>query len=133
MTGNQSHLKHTIFRRRSHMRFPLAVLCVAPMLALGACSSHASRAAFCADVDAASVQFAGLQDQATRPMIQKAAQAMAHLASEAPSGIRPAMKAEATAYKEWAETGSNAPMTQTSFTVADDQLSTWLHLNCKGH
>jgi hypothetical protein len=47
------------------MRYALAALYVTPLLALCACSSHVSRAAFCTDVD--------------------------------------------------------------------DQLSTWLHLNCKGH
>lgn len=115
------------------MRFPLVALCLSPMLALCACSSHVSPAAFCADVNAASVKFAGIRDQATKPMVQGAARAMARLADEAPSQIRPAMKVEATAYKEWAKTGSNAPLTRHSFSVADDQLSTWLHLNCKGH
>lgn len=115
------------------MRFPLAALCLTPMLALCACSSQVSTAAFCKDVNAASVKFAAIQDQATKPMVQGAAQAMARLAAEAPSQIRPAMKTEAAAYKQWAKTGSNAPLTRNSFTMADDQLSTWLHLNCKGH
>ena len=115
------------------MRFSLVALCAAPLLSLGACSSHASRAAFCTDVDAASVQFAALQSQATPPLVQGAAKAMAHLADEAPAQIQPAVAVEATAYKEWAKTGSNTPLTQDSFTAADNQLSTWLHLNCKGH
>ncbi len=115
------------------MRYPLAALCVTPLLALCACSSHASRAAFCTDVNAASVQFAALQSQATPPLIQGAAKAMAHLADEAPSQIKPAVEVEATAYQAWAKTGSNAPLTQNAFTAADDQLSTWLHLNCKRH
>lgn len=134
MTRKQDHLKPTEFLRRHDMRFPLAGLFVLPMLSLCACSPHtASTAAFCADVNAASVQFAGLQDAATKPMIQGAAQAMARLADEAPSQIKPAMKAEAAAYKKWAKTGSNAALTQNSFTVADDQLSTWLLINCKHH
>ena len=115
------------------MRYPLTALCAAPLLALCGCSSHASPAAFCTDVNAASVKFAALQSQATPPLIQGAAKAMAHLADEAPSQIKPAVEVEATAYKTWAKTGSNAPLTQNAFTAADDQLSAWLHLNCKGH
>lgn len=115
------------------MRFPLASLIVTSTLALCACSSQVSRSAFCTDVNAASVKFAALQSEATPPLIQGAAKAMAHLAHEAPSQIRPAVRVEAAAYRQWAKTGSNAPLTQNSFTAADDQLSTWLHLNCKGH
>ncbi len=115
------------------MRFPLAGLIVTAMLALCACSTHVSRSAFCSDVNAASVKFAALQSETTPPLIQGAAKAMAHLADEAPSQIQSAVKVEATAYEEWAKTGSNAPLTQNSFTAADDQLNTWLHLNCKGH
>ena len=115
------------------MRFSLAALCVTAMLTLCACSSHASPSAFCSDVNSASVQFAALQSQATPPLIQGAAKAMAHLADEAPSQIKSAVEVEATAYQEWAKTGSNAPLTGNAFSAADDQLSTWLHLNCKGH
>jgi hypothetical protein len=115
------------------MRFPLAALCVTPLLVLCACSSQVSTSTFCTDVNAASVKFAALQSQATPPLVQGAADAMAHLANEAPSQIRHAVQVEATAYKEWVKTGSNAPLTQNSFSAADDQLSTWLHLNCKGH
>jgi hypothetical protein len=133
MTRTERDMNPTEIARSYHMRFPIAGLIVIPLLALCACSTQVSPSAFCTDVNAASVQFAGLQDQATKPMIQGAAKAMAHLADEAPSQIRSAVKVEAAAYREWAKTGSNAPMTQNSFTAADDQLSTWLHLNCKGH
>lgn len=115
------------------MRISLAALCVTPILGLCACSSHASRAAFCSDVNSASVQFAALQSQATPPLVRGAAKAMAHLADEAPSQVKSAVEVEATAYQEWAKTGSNAPLTGNAFSAADDQLSTWLHLNCKGH
>ena len=101
---------------------------------LFACSSHASRvAAFCKGVDKDQVQLAGLQVDPTKPLIQKAAQAMGHLADIAPSDIKPAIEEEASAYRKWAKTGNNAPLTQKTFSVADSQVAAWLHLNCKGH
>lgn len=115
------------------MRRSIFTLCIIPILGLCGCSSHASTADFCTDVNAASVKFAALQSQATPPLIQGAANSMAHLADEAPSQIKSAVEVEAKAYKAWAKTGSNAPLTEDSFTAADNQLSTWLHLNCKGH
>lgn len=115
------------------MKFSLAALCVSPILGLCACSSQVSTAKFCTDVNSASVQFAALQSQATPPLVQGAAKAMAHLAHEAPSPIKSAVDVEATAYQKWAMTGSNGPLTGNAFSAADDQLSTWLHLNCKGH
>ena len=114
------------------MRLPLIALGLTSMLVLGACSAQVSTAHFCRDVNADSVKFAALQDQPTPALVKGAAQAMARLAAEAPSQIRPAMKTEAAAYHAWAKTGSNAPLTQSTFSAADDQLSAWLRLNCKG-
>jgi len=62
-----------------------------------------------------------------------AAKAMQHLADIAPSDIKAASEEEASAYQEWAKTGNNAALTQNAFTVADDQLGTWLHFYCRGH
>ena len=117
------------------MRIILTAALAAGMLTLSACSTHASStAAFCAAVNKGSVEFAGLQDDPSNgQLVGKAARAMQHLADIAPSDIKSAMQAEASGYSEWAKTGNNAALTQNAFTVADDQLSTWLHLNCKHH
>lgn len=116
------------------MRFHPAGILIAPMLALSACGTHASStAAFCAGIDRAMVAFAGLQDQPTRPGIRKAARDIQLLAQRAPPGLESAMKAEASAYREWAKTGDEAALAQNSFTVANDKLVVWLHQNCKHH
>lgn len=114
------------------MKSSLAALCLTPILGLCACSSQVSTAKFCADVNSASVQFAALQSQATPSLVHGAAKSMAHLAEEAPSPIKSAVQVEAAAYQKWAKTGSNVPLTGNAFSAADDQLSTWLQLNCKG-
>ena len=116
------------------MRFHPAGILIAPLLALCACGTHASRtAAFCAGVNRAMVTFAALQDQPTRPGIRKAARAIQRLAERAPPGLESAMNAEASAYTEWAKTGDEAALAQNSFTVANDKLVVWLHQNCKHH
>lgn len=116
------------------MRIRPAGILTAPVLALCACGTHASRTAtFCTGLDHAMIAFAGLQDQPTKPGIAKAARAIQRLADRAPPGLRSAMHAEASAYRKWAKTDNEAALAQNSFTIANDKLVVWLHANCKHH
>src|SRR5690348_3961385 len=77
----------------------LSILACVSMLATTACGGGTdSPSDFCKRLSDASVTFAGLQDNPSRALIQKAADASKEMAAVAPDAIKDAVKTQADAY-----------------------------------
>lgn len=112
-------------------RIGLAMGCAA-MLAVAACGGGGeSPADFCTRMSHMSVQFAGLQDNPSKTLIQQAADSASQAAANAPDEIKDAVKTQADAFAQWAKTGNSAVLSTPAYTTANDQINAWTSSNCK--
>jgi hypothetical protein len=110
----------------------LSIFACVSMLTTTACGGGSDSASdFCKRLSEASVTFAGLQDNPSKALIQKAADASQKMAAAAPDAIKDAAKTEADAYGQWAKTGDASVLTTPAVSAANSQLNAWESANCK--